>query len=84
MFFEDVYNVFFKIGDGFKDLIFIIFIDKFGVFEVGIDGGGVIKEFFISVIVEVFGVGDVDLQMFIINSVGFVYFNFIVVDVLCE
>ncbi|KAL6247478.1 ubiquitin-protein ligase (E3) [Rhinocladiella similis] len=49
---EDAFNAFFQLGEGLKEPIQITFIDKFGTPEAGIDGGGVTKEFLMSVTSE--------------------------------
>ncbi|OJD11248.1 hypothetical protein AJ78_07946 [Emergomyces pasteurianus Ep9510] len=52
--FQDAFEQFYDLGDGFKEPIQITFIDKFGTPEAGIDGGGVTKEFLTSVINDAF------------------------------
>lgn len=52
--FDDAYAHFYKLGDGFKEPIQIVFKDQFGTDEAGIDGGGVTKEFLTSVTSEAF------------------------------
>ncbi|KAJ6264351.1 hypothetical protein Dda_0496 [Drechslerella dactyloides] len=52
--FDDAYNEFFALGDGFKEPIQITFVDSFGAEEAGIDGGGILKEFLSSVVKESF------------------------------
>ncbi|MCJ1280739.1 hypothetical protein MMC26_000056 [Xylographa opegraphella] len=52
--FEDAYKQFYQLGDGLKEPIQIAFQDQFGTDEAGIDGGGVTKEFLISVTTEAF------------------------------
>lgn len=47
--FEDAYYHFYQLGEGLKEPIQITFIDQFGAPEAGIDGGGVTKEFLMSV-----------------------------------
>lgn len=47
--FEDAYEAFYGLGAGLKEPIQITFVDKFGAVEAGIDGGGVTKEFLMSV-----------------------------------
>lgn len=46
---------FYTLGEGLKEPIQITFVDQFGSTEAGIDGGGVTKEFLISVTQEAFG-----------------------------
>ncbi|KAF3904037.1 hypothetical protein AA313_de0208752 [Arthrobotrys entomopaga] len=50
--FEDAYDEFYALGDGFKEPIQITFVDSFGAEEPGIDGGGILKEFLSSVVQE--------------------------------
>ncbi|OAP55709.1 hypothetical protein AYL99_09861 [Fonsecaea erecta] len=52
--FMDAFEAFYELGDGLKEPIQITFIDQFGAPEAGIDGGGVTKEFLISVTNEAF------------------------------
>lgn len=47
--FEDAFEAFYELGAGLKEPIQITFVDKFGAVEAGIDGGGVTKEFLMSV-----------------------------------
>lgn len=42
----------------------------------GIDGGGVMKEFLISVIVEML----FDISLFVVNSKNVYYLNFLIVE----
>ncbi|KAF8226991.1 hypothetical protein L208DRAFT_1166188, partial [Tricholoma matsutake] len=54
-----------KLGEAdLKALVEISFIDQFGVEEVGIDGGGVFKEFFTLLCKEVF---DTDWGLWLVN-----------------
>lgn len=53
--FEDAMRQFYPLGDGLKEPIQITFIDQFDTEEAGIDGGGVTKEFLMSVTTEAFG-----------------------------
>ncbi|KAK6539120.1 hypothetical protein TWF694_010654 [Orbilia ellipsospora] len=50
--FEDAYDEFYALGDGFKEPIQITFVDSFGAEEPGIDGGGILKEFLSSIVQE--------------------------------
>ncbi|EWC45778.1 hypothetical protein DRE_05115 [Drechslerella stenobrocha 248] len=50
--FEDAYDEFFPLGEGFKEPIQITFVDSFGAEEAGIDGGGILKEFLSSIVQE--------------------------------
>ena len=52
--FEDAYEQFWPLGEGLKEPIQITFIDRFGVEEAGIDGGGVTKEFLTGVCGDAF------------------------------
>lgn len=52
--FDDAYEQFYGLGDGLKEPIQITFIDQFNTAEAGIDGGGVTKEFLMSVTNEAF------------------------------
>ncbi|OCT46172.1 IQ and HECT domain protein [Cladophialophora carrionii] len=65
--FEDAYEAFYGLGEGLKEPIQITFIDKFGAPEAGIDGGGVTKEFLMSVTSEAFD-PDASLAMFKENA----------------
>ncbi|KAK7402393.1 ubiquitin-protein ligase (E3) [Neonectria punicea] len=82
--FEDAYQQFYKLGDGFKDPIQITFVDQFGAREAGIDGGGVTKEFLISVTSEAFGGQDKGPGMFTSNEKGLLYPDPTAADVLRE
>lgn len=52
--FEDAFEQFWGLGPGLKEPIQITFVDQFDTVEAGIDGGGVTKEFLISVTTEAF------------------------------
>ncbi|KAL1841883.1 hypothetical protein VTJ49DRAFT_6482 [Mycothermus thermophilus] len=52
--FEDAMEAFWALDDKLKEPIQITFVDEFGIPEAGIDGGGVTKEFLISVTSEAF------------------------------
>lgn len=52
--FEDAMKEFYQLGDGLKEPIQITFVDQFDTVEAGIDGGGVTKEFLMSVTKEAF------------------------------
>lgn len=82
--FEDAYKHFYQLGEGFKDPIQITFIDKWGAQEAGIDGGGVTKEFLISVTTEAFGDTDHGPGMFTSNEQGLLFPNPTAVDTLRE
>jgi len=51
---QDAFEAFYPLGEALKEPIQISFIDKFGAPEAGIDGGGVTKEFLMSVTSESF------------------------------
>ncbi|KAI0446329.1 hypothetical protein F4803DRAFT_504365 [Xylaria telfairii] len=52
--FDDAFDQFYPLGEGLKEPIQITFVDQFEQPEAGIDGGGVTKEFLISVTNEAF------------------------------
>ncbi|KAB5542884.1 glycosyl hydrolase [Coniochaeta sp. 2T2.1] len=52
--FNDAMDQFYQLGDGLKEPIQITFVDQFDTVEAGIDGGGVTKEFLMSVTKEAF------------------------------
>lgn len=52
--FHDAMKEFYQLGDGLKEPIQITFVDQFDTVEAGIDGGGVTKEFLMSVTKEAF------------------------------
>lgn len=52
--FQDALEQFYQLGDGLKEPIQITFVDQFDTVEAGIDGGGVTKEFLMSVTKEAF------------------------------
>lgn len=82
--FEDAFEELYKVGDGLKDPIQITFVDQFGSPEAGIDGGGVTKEFLISVTTEAFGDQDNTLNMFTSSPDGLLYPNPTSIDVVKE
>ncbi|KAG4301759.1 hypothetical protein PCK1_001996 [Pneumocystis canis] len=47
--FEDGFTALYDIGNDIKKPINIVFIDRYGMPEVGIDGGGLTKEFLVSI-----------------------------------
>ncbi|KAI0909511.1 hypothetical protein F4823DRAFT_562821 [Ustulina deusta] len=53
--FDDAFDQFYSLGEGLKEPIQITFVDQFNQPEAGIDGGGVTKEFLISVANDAFG-----------------------------
>jgi ubiquitin-protein ligase E3 C len=72
--FEDAYSSYYPIGDALKEPIQISFIDKFGAPEAGIDGGGVTKEFLMSVTAEALDPNG-KLSMFQENEQRYLYPN---------
>ncbi|KAI0467531.1 hypothetical protein F4859DRAFT_235678 [Xylaria cf. heliscus] len=52
--FDDAFDQFYPLGEGLKEPIQITFVDQFNQPEAGIDGGGVTKEFLISVTNDAF------------------------------
>lgn len=82
--FEDAYREFYKLSDGLKDPIQITFVDKFGSQEAGIDGGGVTKEFLLSVTSEAFADEEDKLGVFTSSNKGLLYPNPIAMDALKE
>ncbi|CAN8097686.1 unnamed protein product [Discula destructiva] len=70
--FQDAFEQFYELRDGLKEPIQITFVDKFGIPEAGIDGGGVTKEFLTSVTKEAF---TDDLSLFVGNSQNAMYPN---------
>ncbi|RGP66671.1 ubiquitin- ligase e3 c [Fusarium longipes] len=81
--FEDAYKQFYDLGEGLKDPIQITFVDQFGAQEAGIDGGGVTKEFLISVTAEAFGPEN-GKGMFTSNEKGLLFPDPTAVDVVRE
>lgn len=70
--FLDAYEQFDQLGEGLKEPIQISFIDQFGEPEAGIDGGGVTKEFLMSVTSEALDPSG-DMAMFEENEQRFLY-----------
>ncbi|SPO05014.1 related to HUL5 - ubiquitin-protein ligase (E3) [Cephalotrichum gorgonifer] len=68
----DAFDQFYRLGSGIKEPINITFVDRFGEVEAGIDGGGVTKEFLMSVIKDAFEEED---TWFSKNSEGIYYPN---------
>ena len=81
--FEDAYASYYPIGDALKEPIQISFIDKFGAPEAGIDGGGVTKEFLMSVTAEALDPNQ-RLNMFQENEQRYLYPNPTVFDEVSE
>ncbi|GMM36318.1 ubiquitin-ubiquitin ligase [Saccharomycopsis crataegensis] len=70
---NDAYDAFGKLGDNFKFPLSVKFIDAYGEPEMGIDGGGITKEFLTSVINE--GFNNSELSIFQSNSNHLLYPN---------
>lgn len=70
--FTDAYEQFDPLGEGLKEPIQISFIDQFGEPEAGIDGGGVTKEFLMSVTSEALDPSG-SMPMFEENEQRFLY-----------
>ena len=77
--FEDAFASYYPLGEGLKEPIQISFIDKFGAPEAGIDGGGVTKEFLMSVTSEALD-PNASLSMFQENDQRFLYPNPILLE----
>ncbi|OTA61559.1 hypothetical protein K449DRAFT_406010 [Hypoxylon sp. EC38] len=82
--FDDAYEQFYPLGDGLKEPIQITFVDQFDQPEAGIDGGGVTKEFLISVTDEAFKPGPEGHNLFTTNSQNLLYPNPTAFDDLAE
>lgn len=78
--FEDAYNQFYTLGEGLKEPIQITFLDQFNQPEAGIDGGGVTKEFLISVTNDAFSPERGDQTYFISNNQNLLYPNPSILD----
>lgn len=70
--FEDAFESFYGLGEELKEPIQISFIDQFGQPEAGIDGGGVTKEFLMSVTSEAFDPRS-EMPMFEENEQRYLY-----------
>lgn len=70
--FEDAFESFYGLGEELKEPIQISFIDQFGQPEAGIDGGGVTKEFLMSVTSEAFD-PRLEMAMFEENEQRYLY-----------
>jgi len=70
--FADALDQFWDLKEGLKEPIQITFVDSFGMQEAGIDGGGVTKEFLLSVTTEAF---TQDQKLFVTNSQNAFYPN---------
>ncbi|KAK4158330.1 hypothetical protein C8A00DRAFT_28608 [Chaetomidium leptoderma] len=70
--FQDAMESYWDLGEGLKEPIQITFVDEFGIQEAGIDGGGVTKEFLISVTSEAFRPNE---RLFVANDKNSYYPN---------
>ncbi|KAI2636747.1 hypothetical protein GGS21DRAFT_513023 [Xylaria nigripes] len=79
--FDDAFDQFYPLGDGFKEPIQITFVDQFNQPEAGIDGGGVTKEFLTSVANDAFNPkrGD-NNTLFVSNDMNLLYPNPSIID----
>ncbi|KAI0429995.1 hypothetical protein F5Y09DRAFT_331387 [Xylaria sp. FL1042] len=66
--FEDAFDEFYSLGERLKEPIQITFVDQFGQPEAGIDGGGVTKEFLISVTNDAFGPERSDNKTYFVSN----------------
>ncbi|KAI5917156.1 hypothetical protein F4810DRAFT_79985 [Camillea tinctor] len=73
--FNDAFDQFYPLGEGIKEPIQITFVDQFDQQEAGIDGGGVTKEFLISVTNEAFQPGPDGHNLFVTNNQNLIYPN---------
>jgi ubiquitin-protein ligase E3 C len=74
--FNDAFDQFYSLGEGLKEPIQITFVDQFGQQEAGIDGGGVTKEFLISLINDAFSPErDDNKTYFVSNDQNMLYPN---------
>lgn len=71
---DDAFEEFYELGEGLKEPIQITFVDQFGSAEAGIDGGGVTKEFLMSVTSEAFDPNN-NFKLFIENDQHLLYPN---------
>ncbi|TGJ80596.1 hypothetical protein E0Z10_g8155 [Xylaria hypoxylon] len=73
---DDAFDQFYSLGEGLKEPIQITFVDQFDQPEAGIDGGGVTKEFLISVTNDAFGPNRNDGKTyFVSNNQNLIYPN---------
>ncbi|KAI0503418.1 hypothetical protein F5B22DRAFT_640148 [Xylaria bambusicola] len=78
--FEDAFSQFYTLGEGLKEPIQITFVDQFNQPEAGIDGGGVTKEFLISVTNDAFSPERDDQTYFVSNDQNMLYPNPSIID----
>ncbi|KAI0453759.1 hypothetical protein F5B21DRAFT_273003 [Xylaria acuta] len=79
--FDDAFDQFYPLGEGLKEPIQITFVDQFDQPEAGIDGGGVTKEFLISVTNDAFNPERNDKKAyFVSNNQNLLYPNPSILD----
>ncbi|KAI0969563.1 hypothetical protein F4678DRAFT_163998 [Xylaria arbuscula] len=66
--FDDAFDQFYPLGEGLKEPIQITFVDQFDQPEAGIDGGGVTKEFLISVTNDAFAPDRNDQRTYFVSN----------------
>ncbi|KAI0203591.1 hypothetical protein F4808DRAFT_457860 [Astrocystis sublimbata] len=66
--FDDAFDQFYPLGEGLKEPIQITFVDQFDQPEAGIDGGGVTKEFLLSVTNDAFNPERNDKKAFFVSN----------------
>ncbi|KAI0858735.1 hypothetical protein F4860DRAFT_289615 [Xylaria cubensis] len=66
--FDDAFDQFYPLGEGLKEPIQITFVDQFDQPEAGIDGGGVTKEFLISVTNDAFNPERNDKKAYFVSN----------------
>ncbi|KAI0548033.1 hypothetical protein F4679DRAFT_552356 [Xylaria curta] len=66
--FDDAFDQFYSLGEGLKEPIQITFVDQFNQPEAGIDGGGVTKEFLISVTNDAFNPERNDKKAYFVSN----------------
>lgn len=66
--FEDAFDQFYPLGEGLKEPIQITFVDQFDQPEAGIDGGGVTKEFLISITNDAFSPERNDQRTYFVSN----------------
>ncbi|TRX90850.1 hypothetical protein FHL15_008254 [Xylaria flabelliformis] len=66
--FDDAFDQFYSLGEGLKEPIQITFVDQFDQPEAGIDGGGVTKEFLISVTNDAFNPERNDKKAYFVSN----------------
>lgn len=71
---DDAFDQYYPLGEGLKEPIKIVFVDQFDTEEAGVDGGGVTKEFLMSVTSEAFK-SETPLSLFVENDQHLLYPN---------